>query len=298
MLRNTPKTILWLLALLFAVTGCQQEDIQYPEEPNVMGRIVLALSEPEVYIETRSASATTLSNFKGFVFTLNGKTDKNVDVNDEVTFTASTDENNNPIAVGYFDAGTYKLTVSSQTASLKDNGCAYYEKTTEKSFHFDAGETIKLTIEMGAPLNAKVTLVLDQSFTDLYTFAKADNESELKTKYESQYNKEPGLKIHTHNNTTSRTLDLAQAWYDHSQDNSNDEAVYFPVDEGVIDYVIYAAAKPGTPEKPGSYITDIVGVSGSISPQAGKHYVITLKANTVSGEIIPIIEGTHNDYFD
>ena len=291
MLYNSPKTILWLLVLLFAVTGCQQEDIQFPEEPNAMGRIVLALSDPEVYIETRSTSATTLSNFDGYVFTLKGKTDKNISVNKDVTFTASTDENNNPLAVGYFDAGTYKLTVSNQTASLDKNGCAYYEKTTEESFHFDAGETIKLTIEMGAPQNAKVTLVLDQSFTDLYTFAKADNESELKTKYETRYNKEPGLQIHTHNKT-SRTLDLAQAWYDHSQDNSNDEAVYFPVNEGVIDYVIYAAAKPN------SHITDIVGFEGTIEVTAGKHYVITLKANTVSGEIIPIIEGTHNSTFD
>lgn len=278
-----------LAVILTMIAGCQSEEMATTSS---CGKIVLAMStEPDVYIETRSTSATTLSNFDGYVFTLKGKTDKNISVNKDVTFTASTDENNNPIAVGYFDAGTYKLTVSNQAASLDKNGCAYYEKTTEESFHFDAGETIKLTIEMGAPKNAKVTLVLDQSFTDLYTFAKADNESELKTKYETRYDKEPGLKIHTHN-TPSRTLDLAQAWYDHSLDNSKDEAVYFPVNEGVIDYVIYAAAKPN------SHITDIVGFEGTIEVTAGKHYVITLKANTVSGEIIPLIGGTHNSTFD
>ena len=295
MLRNTPKTILWLLALLFAVTGCQQEDIQFPEEPNVMGRIVLNLSDIDVYVDAQTRATQTLDAvFPNFVFTLNGETVDHKPVTNQIV-------NFDNEGTAIIKAGTYTLTASTLAASQTGNGCPYYEGTSAE-FTLGVGETQSVRIgsekQPLTPQNAKVTLVLDQSFTDLYTFAKADSESELKTKYETRYDKEPGLKIHTHNNTTSRTLDLAQAWYDHSQNNSNDEAVYFPVDEGEIDYVIYAAAKPGTPEKPGSYITDIVGVSGSISPQAGKHYVITLKANTVSGEIIPILEGTHNDYFD
>ena len=92
MLHNTPKTILWLLALLFAAAGCQQEDIQLPEEQSVKGRIVLNLSDIDVYVDAETRATQTLSDFSGYVFTLNGKTDENVDVNNEIIeFTASPD---------------------------------------------------------------------------------------------------------------------------------------------------------------------------------------------------------------
>lgn len=284
MLHNSPKTILWLLTLLFAVTGCQQEDIQLPEGQNAMGRIVLNLSDIDVYVDAQTRS-TTLSNFDGFVFTLIGTGVESGSVNKTISF-------KNGVAI--IEAGTYTLTASTLAASQTGNGCPYYEGSAE--FTLRVGETQSVSIgsadEPLTPQNAKVTLVLDQSFTDLYTFAKADSELELKTKYETRYDKEPGLKIHTHNNTTSRTLDLAQAWYDHSLENSKNEAVYFPVNEGVIDYVIYAAAKPG------KHVTDIVGIEGSITVTAGNHHVITLTASPVTGEIIPIIEGIYSDTFD
>lgn len=258
MLHNSPKTILWLLALLFAVTGCQQEDIQFPKEPNVMGRIVLNLSDIDVYVDAQTR-ATTLSNFDGYVFTLKGKTDKNVDVNDEIPFIASTDEDNKPIAVGYFDAGTYKLTVSNQEASLDKNGCAYYEKTTEESFHFDVGETIKLTIDMGAPQNAKVTLKQEGSFSTLY-----NNVCVTLT-------------------AGGRSVDIGDATDCYSE-------AFFPA--GTLSYSISASAIRN------SHVTDITGAEGTITLQAGKAYTITLTASPVSGQIIPLIEGTHNDVFD
>ena len=252
------KILSMVLAVILTMTvGCQSEEM---ETTSSCGKIVLAMStEPDVYIETRSTRATTLSNFDGYVFTLKGKTDKNVDVNDEIPFIASTDEDNKPIAVGYFDAGTYKLTVSNQEASLDKNGCAYYEKTTEESFHFDVGETIKLTIDMGAPQNAKVTLKQEGSFSTLY-----NNVCVTLT-------------------AGGRSVDIGNAEDCYSE-------AFFP--EGTVSYSISASAIRN------SHVTDITAVKGSIEVTAGNHHVITLTANPVTGEIIPLIEGTYSGTFD
>lgn len=255
---NSPKILLFMLLTLL-LSGCMNEDtLPQKEEQSVMGRIVLNLSDIDVYVDAQTR-ATTLSNFDGYVFTLKGKTDKNVDVNDEIPFIASTDEDNKPIAVGYFDAGTYKLTVSNQEASLDKNGCAYYEKTTEESFHFDVGETIKLTIDMGAPQNAKVTLKQEGSFSTLY-----NNVCVTLT-------------------AGGRSVDIGDATDCYSE-------AFFPA--GTLSYSISASAIRN------SHVTDITGAEGTITLQAGKAYTITLTASPVTGQIIPLIEGTHNDVFD
>ncbi len=259
MLHNTPKTILWLLALLFAAAGCQQEDIQLPDEQSVKGRIVLNLSDIDVYVDAETRATQTLSDFSGYVFTLNGKTDENVDVNNEIIeFTASTDESNNPIAVGYFDAGTYKLTASNQVASLAGKGCAYYEEESS-SFHFGVGETANISISMGAPKNARVTLEQAESFSTRYTDVR--------------------VKL----TAGGRSIDLGNA-------TGCEAEAFFPA--GTIDYTVTAAAKQG------SHVTDISSASGTVTLTAGKHHVISLTANPATGEIIPLIEGTHTGEFD
>lgn len=246
-----------MVALLMSCR--QEEDILLPMEQNAKGRIVLNLSDIEVYVDAQTRSTQTLSDFSGYVFTLNGKTDENVDVNNQdVTFSASTDNNGNPIAVGYFDAGTYTLTVSNQAASLKGKGCAYYEKTSD-SFHFGAGETVNLTIEMGAPKNARITVEQDNNFS---------------TKYNN---------VRVTLTAGGRSVDLGNA-------TSCETEAFFPA--GSVNYTITAEAKSG------SHVTDINSASGSTTLTAGKHHVLSLTANPVTGEIIPLIEGTYNGTFD
>lgn len=246
-----------MVALLMSCR--QEEDILLPMEQNAKGRIVLNLSDIEVYVDAQTRSTQTLSDFSGYVFTLNGKTDENVDVNNQdVTFSASTDNNGNPIAVGYFDAGTYTLTVSNQAASLKGKGCAYYEKTSD-SFHFGAGETVNLTIEMGAPKNARITVEQASSFSQKYNNVRVTLTA------------------------GGRSVDIGNA------DGCYSEA-FFPA--GTLSYSISASAIRN------SHVTDITGAEGTITLQAGKAYTITLAASPVTGQIIPLIEGTHNDVFD
>lgn len=249
MLHNSPKTILWLLPLLLAVTGCQQEDIQLPEERNVMGRIVLNLSDIDVYVDAQTRATQTLNAvFPNFVFTLNGTDVENVSVNKTISF-----EN----GVAIIKAGTYTLTASNLAASQTGNGCPHYEGSA--SFTLEAGET--QTVSIGSeeypltPQNAKLLLAIDASFSALYDT--------------------PTVTL----DPTGRNLSFTTA-----------SPVYFPA--GTLSYSITAAAKPDT------HITDITGATGTITLQAGKAYTLTLAASPVTGQIIPIIEGTHNDVFD
>ena len=65
---------------------------------------------------------------------------------------------------------------------------------------------------------------------------------------------------------------------------------FFPA--GTVNYTITAEARSG------SHVTDITSAAGSLDLTAGKHHVISLTANPVTGEIIPLIEGTHTGEFD
>lgn len=253
MLHNSPKTILWLLPLLLAVTGCQQEDIQLPEERNVMGRIVLNLSDIDVYVDAQTRATQTLNAvFPNFVFTLNGTDVENVSVNKTISF-----EN----GVAIIKAGTYTLTASNLAASQTGNGCPHYEGSA--SFTLEAGET--QTVSIGSeeypltPQNAKVTLKQEGSFSTLYNNVRVTLTA------------------------GGRSVDIGDA-------TGCETEAFFPA--GTVSYSITAKAIKNT------HVTDITGATGTITLQAGKTYTITLAASPVSGQIIPLIEGTHSDYFD
>ena len=71
MLHNSPKKLmLALLALLPLLSGCLNEETQPQPEQSVTGRIVLNLSDIEVYTDAKTRA--TLEDFTGYVFTLNG----------------------------------------------------------------------------------------------------------------------------------------------------------------------------------------------------------------------------------
>lgn len=250
MLHNSSKTILWLL-LLFTVISCRQEDtLTQIEERNVKGRIVLSLSDIEVFTsdaETRAA----LDDYSGFVFTLNGTTVEGETVHDRViTFTDN---------AAIIDAGNYSLSANNDAASVTGKGCANYSGTTTENFTLTVGGSTTVSISMGAPKNARVTLEQAESFSTRYTDVRVT------------------LKA------GSRSIDLGNA-------AGCETEAFFPA--GTIGYTVTAAARQG------SHVTDISSASGTVTLTAGKHHVISLTASPVTGEIITLIEGTHTGEFD
>lgn len=255
MFHNRSKTILMLPMLLWAVSSCQQEDIQLPEEPNVKGRIVLAFSNIEVYTDDAPTRAT-LNDYTGFVFTLNGTTVGGWTVRDSVISFL----NNEAI----IEAGTYRLSANNDAASAPANGkgCANYSGQSDQ-FLLTVGGTTTVTIGSDqdplTPKNARITIEQDDSFSSLYNNVRVTLTA------------------------GGRSVDIGNAEGCYSE-------AFFPA--GSLSYSITAYARSGT------HITDIIAVPGSITVTAGKHHTISLAANPTTGEIIPLIEGTHSDYFD
>lgn len=238
-----------LVAMLLGMTSCQQEELRHNETMR-MGRIVLALSDVEVYADD-VVTRSTLDDYDGFVFTLNGTTVDGWTVRDSViSFT------NNAAII---EAGTYSLSVNNDVASLVNNGCANYSGSTTQNFSLVAGGSTLVSISMGAPKNAKVTVGYSDDFTAKY-------------------------------NNVRLTLSKGGRFVDVGSAEGCYPEAFFPA--GSVDYTISASAKVG------SHVTDIAGATGFISLTAGKHSVITLTINTVTGEIIPLISGTHTGEFD
>ena len=250
MLHNSSKTILWLL-LLFTVISCRQEDtLTQIEERNVKGRIVLSLSDIEVFTSDAGTRAT-LDDYSGFVFSLNGTTVEGETVRDRViTFTDN---------AAIIDAGTYSLSANNDAASVTGKGCANYSGTTTEDFTLTVGGSTTVSISMGAPKNARVTLEQAESFSTRYTDVR--------------------VKL----TVGGRSIDLGNA-------TGCEAEAFFPA--GTIDYTITAEARSG------SHVTDISSASGTVTLTAGKHHVISLTASPVTGEIITLIEGTHTGEFD
>lgn len=252
MVHNSFRLLLLLFSLLLTVTGCQQHNDPFPGESEVRkGRIVLALSDIEVYTsDVQTRAITTLDDFAGYVFTLNGETIEGETVQNKViSFTGN---------VAIIEAGTYSLSVNNNTSSLINNGCPNYSGTTEEDFTLDIGGTANVTISMGTPKNAKITLAYSEEFA-------------------SKYNN-----ICVTFTSGSRSVKLGQT------EGCYTEA-YFP--EGSVNYTITAFAKENT------HITDVNAI-GSLTLSSGKHSVLTLEIDPVTGEIIPFGEGTHNGEFD
>jgi len=245
-----------MVVLLFGVVSCQQEDIQSSEKPNVKGRIVLAFSNIEVYTDDAVTRSSTLDNYTGFVFTLNGTTVDGWTVRDSVISFL----NNEAI----IEAGTYRLSANNDAASAPANGkgCANYSGQSDQFFLTVGGTT---TVTIGSdqdpltPKNARITIEQDDSFSSLYNNVRVTLTA------------------------GGRSVDIGNAEGCYSE-------AFFPA--GSVSYSITAAARSG------SHVTDIIAVPGSFTVTAGKHHTISLAANPTTGEIIPLIEGTHSDYFD
>ena len=156
------------------------------------------------------------------------------------------------------NAGTYTLTADNAAAANEDNGRPYYHGTSDE-FTISVNETKDVSIALGKPRNARIMLAYDASFTALY--------------------ENPVVTLADNDRSVTLT--------------STEEVCYFIIPaSGALAYTITADAKEN------SNVTDIKSHAGWIDIAAGYNTTITLKANPVSGEIIPIIEGNHNGTFD
>lgn len=216
--------ILAWLAIGQLCTGCSTEDIQ-AEVPEAKGVLCLSMSADEVYAEVETRASQELTNFSGYTFTLNG---------DAITFTDGK---------AIVPAGTYTLSATNSGAVDGGYGGPLYSGST--SFTLGAGEQIAVSLDLGSPENAMVTVVLSENFTNLYALS---------------------------------SLTLKEGEKGHTLTSSKLEA-YFPAEAETLSYTLVAAAKAGT------HVQDISGATGTVGIAAGTHTTLTLDVNPITGYI-------------
>lgn len=249
MQHNSSKILTFaLLLLLPLLTGCLNEDTQPQPEQGVKGRIVLSLVGMEGYVDAQTRATQTLTNYDGYTYTLTGTSLIDAHSISESGTLASL-MNASSLEI---EAGNYRLTVSNESGTQSGIGFPTYSGYQDFTLHVD--DVVKVSINMGKPSNAKLTIVEDGTFSSKYgnaTFTVGTREINL---------------------------------------SSTPTVAYFPA--GSVGYTLTARAKSG------SHVTDIVGATGTIAVEAGKAYTLTLSANPVTGELIPIVSGSHNGEFD
>jgi len=236
--------------LFVLAVGCQQDsDDVKPNEG--CGTIVLSLTDAGLYTELQTRAEVSVADLSKYVFTLNGTTISGAAVTNHVVSV-------NDASTAEVSAGTYTLTASNEVEANKNNGRPYYSGTSEE-FTIDVNETKSVSIALGKPKNARITMALDASFTALY--------------------ENPVMTL----SDASRSVTLT----------STEEDCYFIVPaSGALAYTITADALAGT------YVTDMTAATGYVDIQAGCNTTITLKAQPASGIIIPFISGGYNNTFD
>ena len=228
-----PHTLLILawLAIGQLCTGCSAEDIA-GEAPSEMGVLCLQMSSGEDFVQVETREVQTLPVWSGYTFKLN---DEPISFSD---------------GEAIIPAGTY--TLSATNADAVDGGYtgALYSGSSEE-FTITAGGTTPVTIALGAPKNAKVTISLSAKFTELYTF------SSLTLKEEDKGDK--GDKEHTI--------------------TSPEQVAYFPATNTTLSYTLVANAIGGT------HVQDITGATGTVTIAPGKHTTLKLNVNPITGYI-------------
>lgn len=232
-MRYTPHTIFILLAWLAIsqlCVGCSTEDIQV-EVPDTKGTICLRMSSNEVYVQTNTRTTEPLKDFNGFTFTLN---DKPIDlINGQVVV----------------EAGTY--TLSATNANAVDNGYSAPLYSGDTTFVLYPGERKNVTLDLGTPKNAMVSIVLSEEFSAMYELT--------------------GMQIT--DGTKSATL------------TSSNSKAYFPAIKTTLNYTIEANAKSG------SHVQDIISATGTITIEPGTHTPVILKLNPIDSNLIIIESG-------
>lgn len=229
--------ILAWLAVGQLCTGCSAEDIQ-AEVPEAKGVLCLSMSADEVYVEVETRASQKLTNFSGYTFTLNG---------DAITFTDGK---------AIVPAGTYTLSATNSGAVDGGYGGPLHEGSS-KEFTLGAGEQKTLSLNLGSPKNAMVTVVLSKNFTNHYTLS---------------------------------SLTLKEGEKGHTLTPNNLEA-YFPAEAETLNYTLVADANKG------SHVQDITGATGTVGIAAGTHTTLTLDVNPITGYIKIESGGSYNGEF-
>lgn len=229
-----PHTLLILawLAIGQLCTGCSAEDIA-GETPSEMGVLCLQMSSGEDFVQVETRAVQTLTDWSGYTFKLN---DEPISFTDGKTI---------------IPAGTYTLSATNANADAVDGGYtgALYKGSTE--FTLNAGEQKQVTLDLGSPKNAKVTIKLSEGFTKLYTLDELT------------------LNDGTRNNTIT----------------SPEQVAYFPATNTTLSYTLIANAIGGT------QVQDITGATGKVTIAHGTHTTLTLDVNPIDPNLVTIVTG-------
>lgn len=264
----------WSLLLLFLVSCSTDTDLRPDPETETKGRIVLTLGGDDLFLDLETRATHDLTDIAGYVFTLTGTPDEGEAVaGREVTLTRIGQTNT---FMGVVEAGTYYLTADNYTDAASSK--PYYSGKSE-DFTIAAATTKEVSITLGTPKNAAVTYLLDDSFTALYNNPTIDI-------------KDGNTTLATLTAPAPNATSLTNAVYCHVASTPATQTLYAPSGTPIsrsLTYSVTARAISGATS--GTYVTDVVGATGTITIASGRHTVITLTANSVTGEVIPIIGG-------
>lgn len=247
---QTRRTIHSLTAtiLLIASTlvSCQNENIIGIDDDAKTGRIVLNLQDIQLFAEVTTRAEQT-GNVADFTYTLN-KLDAN---NNIVSSTPITFDNNNSAIVA---ADKYSITATSTTAQ----DVAPWYQGTSTEFTLGVGGTESVSIDLGKPKNAAITVSFDASFTNLYE---------------------------------NYSVTIGQ----HSvPDDSSSGSTTLYAMPGTITYTIKGSAQAGTHV---SDIPE-AGITGTLTVVAGTSYPLNINAQSITDLMIGIGSGTHTGAFN
>lgn len=234
-----------LLLLASTLVACQNENISDIDDNAKTGRIVLNLQNVEVFTEV-TTRAEQAGNVSDYTYTLSGTTQNGTAVTDQtVTFTEGS---------AIIPAGTYTLTATSTTAQ----DVAPWYQGTSTEFTLGVGGTESVSIDLGKPKNAAITVSFDASFTNLYE---------------------------------NYSVTIGQ----HSvPDDSSSGSTTLYAMPGTITYTIKGSAQAGTHV---SDIPE-AGITGTLTVVAGTSYPLNINAQSITDLMMGIGSGTHNGPFD
>lgn len=259
------------IALLLFLVSCSTDTDFRPEpETETKGRIVLTLGGDDLFLDLETRATHDLTDIAGYVFTLTGTSAEGEAVaGREVTLTRIGQTNT---FMGIVEAGTYYLTADNYADAASSK--PYYSGKSD-DFTVAAATTKEVSIALGTPKNAAVTYLLDDSFTALYnnpTIAIKDGSTTLAT-----------LTAPAPNATS-----LTNAVYCHVASTPATQTVYSSSTTRTLSFALSASALSD------SHVTDIADIPGNITITSGRHTTLTLTADPVTGQVIPIIGG--DDY--
>ena len=240
------------IVLTMAFVACQQNDEEVKLSDGI-GTLVLSLGDAELYTELKTTRAeTSVADLSKYIFTLNGTTISGA------TITNLELDVNSDDCTAQVNAGTYTITADNRIEANRFSGSPWYSGTSE-SFTITVNQTTPVSISLGKPKNARISMAMDETFSALYE----------------------GPVLTLSDGERSQTL------------TSLEDVCYFIIPaSGALAYTITANAKEG------SHATDMKSATGFVDIQAGFNTTITLKAHPATGIIISVAEGDHNGTFN